>query len=107
MAMRRQPLRSRMRHLRPQLRARIIGTFAIGALVLSGLVAAVSYFSSRSTILGQAVNADELTAEGNARSLQATLGQQAALGQQAGLGQQTPGSLQLFFGLGEIDNSAG
>ena len=58
--------RLRPRQLRPQLRARITAVFAIGAFVLSGLVATFTFFAARSTIVGQAVSAAEQTAQGNA-----------------------------------------
>ncbi|HTX00722.1 MAG TPA: hypothetical protein VMD59_18220, partial [Acidimicrobiales bacterium] len=61
------PPRSPFRRLRPQLRARIIATYAIGALIVASLIGVVAYYSARSTILGQAINADELTTESNAK----------------------------------------
>src|SRR5665213_1053246 len=71
----RQPARARLARLRPrrlrlQLRARITMAFALGALTLSGTVAAITFLSARSSIVGQAVQADEATALTNARSLQ-------------------------------------
>jgi two-component system sensor histidine kinase MtrB len=59
---RRWPRRGALRKLQPQLRARIIAAFGIGALVLSTSVAATAYLSARSTIVGQAVSAAETSA---------------------------------------------
>jgi signal transduction histidine kinase len=52
-----------LRNLRPELRARIIAAFGLGALVLSTSVAATAYFAARSTIIGQAVATAETSAE--------------------------------------------
>ena len=67
--MRRWPRRVALRSIRPELRARIIAAFGLGALVLSASIAATAYLSARSTIVGQAVS----TAETSAQSSQSLL----------------------------------
>lgn len=65
----RRRLLPRRRHLRIQLRARITLAFSFGALALCALVAAITYFSARSTIIGQFVNAAAATTHANAVTL--------------------------------------
>src|SRR5487761_1991424 len=70
---------SRLRNLRLQLFARITMAFSLGALVLCLAVAAIAYFSARSTIAAQAIQAAEATALTNARTLQSVTPDSAGL----------------------------
>src|SRR5580704_11242471 len=62
--------RWRLPNLRLQLLPRLTTAFALGAFVLCIAVAGIAYFSARSTIGGQAVSADESTAQVDAGQLQ-------------------------------------
>ncbi|MGH9171921.1 MAG: sensor histidine kinase [Acidimicrobiales bacterium] len=61
----------RRRHL--TLRARVTTTFALGALVLATLLASVSYFSVRSSVLNQEQATLTRTAIGNAEAMNSAL----------------------------------
>ncbi|HWD24857.1 MAG TPA: HAMP domain-containing sensor histidine kinase [Acidimicrobiales bacterium] len=56
------PRRVALRTLRPQLRARIIAAFGLGAFALSAAIATTAYLSARSTIVGQAISSAENSA---------------------------------------------
>src|SRR5216684_7225922 len=56
------PRRVAFRTIRPQLRARIIAAFGLGAFALSAAIATTAYLSARSTIVAQAVSTAETSA---------------------------------------------
>jgi signal transduction histidine kinase len=91
------PRRVELRRLRPQLRARIIAAFGLGAFVLSASIATTAYLSARSTIVGQAV----ATAESSAQSSESLLQSQLQIP-----GKVTIGNLEALDNAGGVLRSA-